>query len=127
MGIHDVNYECPSKPKRVRVQNKYSEVNAEIKKFRNGSRWQNKREEIQERDNRLCQICIRELYNTIDRFTYEGLSVHHIKGLAQEWDSRLDNYNLITLCSQHHTDADLGVIPASLLMDIAREQEDKVV
>ncbi len=124
-GIHNVGFECPKRPKREYKKNKYSEANADIKRFRNSSIWQKKREEIQDRDLHLCAICIRGLYNTINQYSYEDTSVHHIYKISERPDLKLSNKNLVTLCNQHHTDADLGVIPINVLLEIAKEQEEK--
>ena len=55
--IHDSKYICKEKPKQKK------EV-TEADKFRWTRVWQKKREDIKKRDLYLCQICIRELYNT---------------------------------------------------------------
>ena len=121
-----MNHDCPKKPKRKYTKNKYSEQNAEIKKFRSSKTWQNKRQEIVERDLHLCQVCIRELYDwCVDKYVYEDISVHHIDKISEAWDKRLDNNNLITLCSCCHTEADMGGIPVDILLKIVEEQEAK--
>jgi hypothetical protein len=58
--IHDRKYICGKQPVKTNR-------NTEIDKFRSSIAWQHKREEIRERDHNLCQICIRELYNTVNR------------------------------------------------------------
>jgi len=124
-GIHETTYECPSKPKRKYKQNKYSEVNGEIKRFRGSTTWQNKREDIQQRDLHMCQVCIRLLYDWCTvQYNYENTSVHHIDKLSDAFDKRLNNYNLVTLCPCCHTAADQDKIPMNILLDIARQQED---
>ena len=50
--------------------------------------------------------------------------MHHIVPLAEDYDLRLENENLITLCVRHHKMADDGIIPASLLLEIAKENEE---
>ncbi len=126
-GIHDIKYECPKKPKRQYKPNKYSEQNAEIKRFRNSKIWQNKRTEIQVRDLHMCQVCIRLLYDwCTTQYNYQDTSVHHINKLSECWEMRLKQLNLITLCPCCHTAADLGQIPVNVLIDIASEQEEKL-
>lgn len=125
-SIHDVKHICAHKP----VRNKYdynnsSDERKKIKQFRSSSSWTKKRDEIQDRDLRLCQVCIRDLYGTWNIHTSEGTSVHHIVQLTVDWDKRLDSDNLLTLCSQHHADAERGYIPAEELRDMTREQEAK--
>lgn len=118
--IHDSKYECPRKPKRKKKGNKKD-------KFRWTSVWQRKREEIKDRDLNLCQICIRKLYNTHKQYTYDYLEVHHAIPLEQDFDRRLDNDNLLTMCEQHHEMAECGDIPLDMVLNIIKEQEDKRV
>lgn len=64
--------------------------------FYSSKAWRDKRKEILERDNHACAICS-ELY----RITM-AQDVHHILNLRENYDLRLDNDNLISLCSDHH-------------------------
>ncbi|MFD2663054.1 HNH endonuclease [Paenibacillus thailandensis] len=122
--IHDIKFECPFKQKRNRKPiDKDDELSLKIRAFRSSRAWTLKAVEIQKRDLHMCQVCIRNLYHTINQYTYEGTSVHHIIPLAMDWDKRLSNDNLIVLCNQHHSYAERGLIPASLLRDIVRERE----
>lgn len=125
--IHHVKDSCPDKPKRKYEVNPHDEMDVRIRRFRDSVAWRRKREEIQDRDLRLCQVCIRELYDTVNKYTYEGLSVHHIYALVDDWSKRLDNDNLITLCNYHHTMADNDKIPRELLLNVAKGQEGKIV
>lgn len=120
-----MSYECPSKPKKNYKVDSKNETSVAIRKFRDSPSWRKKREQIQERDNYLCQVCLRNLYNTINQFTYINTSVHHIVPLVSDWSKRLDDDNLVTLCSMHHSYADDGYIPIDNLLQIVREQEDK--
>ena len=52
------------------------------------------------------------------RLTYCGLSVHHIEPLEEAWDLRLDENNLITLCSHHHEQAEAGKLPRAMLHEL---------
>lgn len=111
-GIVPQDHICPYKHYR----NKSSGDKAD--KFRKSKQWTNKSIEIRERDKYLCQICIRNLYNTIQTYNYDKLEVHHIIPLHEDFNQRLENDNLITLCCYHHKLADLGQIPRTLLSDI---------
>ncbi len=115
--IHDRNFICGS--------NNTAQSRAEsiAYSFRNRQVWKRKSEEIRERDLNLCQVCVRGLYGTRKRLNSRGLSVHHIIPLVVDFDKRLDNANLITLCSYHHELAESGRIPASELLKLAAEQE----
>lgn len=52
--IHDSKYDCGMKPKY------HGKVNDKKEKFRWTKAWQSMREQIRERDNYLCQLCIRK-------------------------------------------------------------------
>lgn len=92
--IHDNKFDCGMKPKRKKEP-------TQINKFRWSRKWTEKREQIRERDNYLCLVCKAE-----NRFTYEDLEVHHIVPLEEDYNLRLDDDNLITLCVIHHKAAD---------------------
>ncbi|WP_243423737.1 HNH endonuclease [Anaerotignum lactatifermentans] len=72
----------------------------------------------------MCQICMKKLFDTVRQFNSQELEVHHIVPLADDYDLRLENENLITLCVRHHKMADAGIIPEPLLLEIARENEE---
>jgi len=108
--IHDSKYDCGMKPKRKKPAN-------EINKFRWSRKWREKREQIVERDNYLCQVC-----KANGRYTYERLEVHHITPLEEDFDRRLDEDNLIALCEEHHEKAESGEIKKEYLYSILREE-----
>ncbi len=116
--IHDSKYICPNKPQRKKQI-------TEADKFRWTSKWQNKREEIKKRDLYLCQICIRELYNTVYKYNTEELEVHHNIPINEDYNKRLDNDNLITVCNTHHEMCESGEIPREEVQKIIDEQERK--
>ncbi len=114
--IHAEGYICSKKPiKRKRID--------DAVRFRNSSEWNRKRLEIRARDNYLCQICIRELYGTRRKYNCEGLQVHHVVPINANEALRLDNSNLITLCSMHHAICDRGDIPYDKVKEIIKQQE----
>lgn len=115
--IHDKKYICSKKT----IRKKYG---TEQNRFRSKNVWTKKAKEIKERDGFLCQICMKKLFETVRQFNSQELEVHHIVPLAEDYDLRLENENLITLCVRHHKMADDGIIPASLLMEIAKENEE---
>lgn len=118
MRIHDSKYDCGKKPKKLKKTSKKD-------RFRWTVAWQKKREEIKERDNYLCQVCIRNRYNTSEQFNYNDLEVHHAISLENDFEKRLDNDNLITLCERHHEMAEKGEIPLKEIQEIIVEQESK--
>ena len=78
---------------------------SEADRFRNRKVWQRKAKEILERDYHCCRVCLSAgIINSND------LSVHHIIPLASDFDKRLDNENLVTLCRYHHEEAERGLI-----------------
>lgn len=116
MRIHDSKIDCGKKPKRVKQGN-------DKDRFRWTQAWQRKREEIKKRDKFLCQICIRELYETFDKYTYDNIEVHHAITLEEDFERRLDNDNLLTMCERHHEMAERFIIPREEILYIIAEQE----
>lgn len=70
----------------------------------------------------MCQVCIRKLYDTYNQYNYNNLEVHHAISLEDDFDKRLDDDNLITLCESHHEQAECGEIPLHMITGIIREQ-----
>ncbi len=106
--IHDKNFDCGKKTKR-----KFNK-NTDKDKFRWTQAWQKKREEIKERDHYVCQYCL-----LIERtINYNKIEVHHIVKLEENFDLKLDENNLISLCSWHHKLADKGKIEKNKLYEI---------
>lgn len=123
--IHDRKIVCTqkqaAKDKRMRKNTGRKE---DI--FRWGRLWKNKAEDIKKRDNYLCQVCIRGLYGTEVIYNPHELSVHHIISLSDDFERRLEDDNLITLCRKHHEMAEGGGIPLQILSGIAREQQGRL-
>ena len=114
--IHVEGYICSKKPIKLKKID-------DAVRFRNSSEWNRKRLEIKARDSYLCQICIRELYGTRRKYNCEALQVHHVVPINANEALRLDNSNLITLCSMHHAMCDRGEIPYDEVRKIVSEQE----
>ena len=108
-GIVPRGHKCPFKTYKKKA------YDTEAEKFRRTKRWKNKSIEIRQRDRYLCRVCEANLYNTIQQFNFNTLEVHHIEKLNENFDKRLDNDNLITLCRYHHKMADDGNIPKKVL------------
>lgn len=87
-------------------------------KFRGSKAWTNKSIEIRQRDRYLCVVCMANLYNTVRQYNYDKLEVHHIVPLNEDYNKRLDNDNLITLCKYHHNLAEDGQIPREELQNL---------
>lgn len=114
--IHDSKYDCGRRPQ---IQKKITYIDC----FRSSRRWREKREQIRERDKNLCQLCIRGLYGADRQYNYEELSVHHAIPIEKDYDKRLDDDNLLTLCGMHHELAESGKIPYLVIKQIIDEQE----
>ena len=72
----------------------------------------------------MCQICIREMYDTNRKYNCEDLQVHHAVPINSDEKLRLDDSNLITLCSMHHAMCDRGEISYDEIRRIISEQEN---
>lgn len=117
MRVHDSKFDCGKKPTRKKIRPTKSNT------FRSSQAWKDKAIEIKERDHYLCQICIRGLYGAQRRLSYDNLSVHHAKKIETDWDERLNNGNLITVCDLHHRMCEDGEIPYETVKRIIDEQE----
>lgn len=116
--IHAEGHICSKKPiKRKKID--------DAVRFRSSAKWQAKRQQIKVRDNYICQICIRELYGTRRKYNCEDLQVHHAVAVNSSEELRLNDTNLITLCSMHHAMCDRGEIPYDEVKKIILEQESK--
>lgn len=112
-GIVPDTHICPyRRAYRTKVED------TKAKRFRSSSRWTNKSIEIKQRDKYLCQVCIRNLYSTLNVLNYDKLEVHHIVPINEDYEKRLDNDNLITLCTFHHKMADANEIPREELAEM---------
>ena len=115
-GVVSQDHICPYRKSRKKGGDRQSD------RFRQTKAWTSKSIEIRQRDRYLCQVCLRNLYNTLSFLTYKAVEVHHITPIEECYDKRLDNDNLISLCSYHHKMADHGQIPREELHEIAMEQ-----
>ena len=111
-GIVPRGHKCPYKTYKKKS------YDTEADKFRKSKRWTNKSIEVRQRDRYLCRVCEANLYNTVQQFNYNELDVHHIIPINEDYDKRLDNDNLITLCRFHHKLAEDGKIPREVLYSL---------
>ena len=86
-------------------------IRRDVDAFRSTAAWTAKSAEIRERDLYCCRLCLAE-----GRITMRDLGVHHIVPLMADFDKRLDNDNLITLCRYHHEAAERGQISRKELL-----------
>ncbi|MBQ8960581.1 MAG: HNH endonuclease [Ruminococcus sp.] len=111
--IHEKKFKCEKKWERCsRKRGSKEDL------FRWSYEWKLKREHILRRDKYLCQACMRRFPGTTIPLNDRELSVHHIRPLKTNFELRLVDENLITLCRMHHEAADKGEIRAEELMKI---------
>ena len=116
-GIVPADHICPYRKSRQKSGDRQSD------RFRKTKGWTDKSIEIRQRDRYLCQLCLRNKYNTLSFLNYKTVEVHHITPINEDYNRRLDNNNLISLCSYHHKMADKGQIPRAELYEIVEEIE----
>lgn len=111
--VHKFGEQCPQKIYK-------KSEGREEDKFRGSSAWKAKRERIKQRDRFLCRLCLDDGEALTARsFNYSQLSVHHIEPLREQWEQRLEDSNLITLCSAHHELAERGMVSRERLHKLA--------
>lgn len=87
-----------------------------IDKFRSSYKWTCKARQIKDRDHYLCVACLHDIDGSGQpAYTTPCLEVHHIVSLESDFNLRLDDSNLITLCRYHHERAEQGLYEISLL------------
>lgn len=122
--IHEKKYICQAKKMAIKTRQE-KPAGEKRHRFRSSGAWKKKAEQIKRRDNYLCQACIRQMSGTDLRYNTHALSVHHITGLKDNYDKRLDDDNLITLCRMHHDMAEHGELTAEALRRAAIEQQSR--
>ena len=108
--IHGKHEDCTAKLRTLRERDAVQrERESTIRTFRSSGSWRRKSEAVRMRDKRLCLVCCDEM-KRLGVCTGEliGTEVHHIIALVNDFDKRLDDDNLITLCRQHHEAAEAG-------------------
>mgnify|MGYP003491423993 FL=1 len=110
--IHKYNEPCP-----IRKVN-YSKDTKE-NGFRSTRQWRNKSLQIRELSGNVCAVCL-----DLGMITYNNLEVHHIEPLEDRFDLRLEDSNLICLCSEHHHQAERGEIDKSYLKRLVEKRDE---
>lgn len=85
-------------------------------KFRNRQVWRRKVAQILDRDMHCCRVCL-----SAGVINNRELSVHHIIAINADYDKRLDDDNLITLCRLHHEQAERGIVKAARLKELTKQ------
>ena len=123
--IHTKTEQCERQPKPWQ-RGKYNKTDSPVCRFRNSRQWRKKRETVKARDGYCCQMCIEEPAPNARQFNSKDLQVHHIVPLAKDFEQRLDEGNLITLCPYHHSMAERGAISVQRLRDLIKKQSPRV-
>ena len=108
-SIHEGRCKRPRLYQRIR--------NSTADRFRNTQAWRRTAVRIMDRDHNCCRVCL-----TAGIVESRNLSVHHIRSLATDYDRRLDENNLITLCRYHHEQAEIGRISVNNLSRLAMDK-----
>ena len=107
--IHDKKMICEER-KKAEENRGSRRKNTASKRFRDTNRWKEKSKQIRSRDNYMCVCCMSELEGTVRKYNTESLEVHHIIPIEEDYDKRLDDGNLITVCRTHHEMCESGEI-----------------
>lgn len=111
--IHPHNYKCYVGESRIRRKD------TSANKFRLTRQWRYKAEEIKEKSKYLCSVCLDK-----GMYTYNQLETHHIEPIEENYERRLDNYNLICVCNSCHRLAEDGKIDRGYLFELAEKREE---
>lgn len=114
-GIVPQDHKCPYRTYKKK------DKDTKADKFRKTKAWTKKSLEIRQRDKYLCQVCINNLYHTISQYNFDKLEVHHIVPINEDYNKRLDNDNLITLCNFHHKMAESSEITREELVRLIKK------
>lgn len=120
--IHDVKMKCTAKKGYYRDKNTRYEKDKDYIKFIKSKQWHNKSQEIKRLDCYRCLVC-----QSLGLISPVYLEVHHIIKYRNDASLRLDNNNLITLCVNHHKQADSNKIQASELYSLINKYRDTTV
>lgn len=101
--IHDAQYICPQKAKRIEGHNYRHGTDAD--RFRRTLAWTEMSRRVRDRDYYMCLCCADGIPKDDGTYTdieTDNISVHHIIPIEEDFDLRLDETNLISVCSRHH-------------------------
>ncbi|MCX7771772.1 MAG: HNH endonuclease, partial [Clostridia bacterium] len=72
---------------------------------------------IKELDSYLCRVC-----RDKNRYVYNNLECHHIVSLEDNFELRLENGNLITVCERCHEKSEKGIISKDYLFNLIKDR-----
>lgn len=116
-GVVERGHICPHRKSRQKSGDRQSD------RFRKTKAWTNKSLEIRQKSKYLCGVCLEGKHHTLNTFNYNKLEVHHIVPIAEDYNKRLDNDNLVCLCSFHHKMAENGLITREELKEIVKRRD----
>lgn len=121
--IHDSSVKCGGKKDYYREKNSRYSKDKDYISFIKSKEWRNKSVEIKILDSYCCLMC-----KSLGLASPTYLEVHHISKVRNNFEKRLDNDNLITLCVFHHKQADDNTISSSELYELINKYRiNKVV
>ena len=120
--IHGKEINCMAKKGYYREKNSRYEKDKDYTKFIKSKQWFNKSQEIKLLDAYCCLMC-----KSLGLISPKYLEVHHIVKFRNDSSLALDNNNLITLCVEHHKQADTNKIQASELHRLINKYRDTTV
>ena len=130
--VHDEKAPCKARDEAKARRDRYNDQSRKSRdskadRFRHTGSWTKKRNHILHRDRKLCLCCLAGLPGTDVKYQTEGLSVHHITPLVEDYGRRLDEDNLITVCTTHHEACEKGQISRAKQRElVVRSQEGKI-
>ncbi len=121
--IHEEKEVCEAKDKASKRWG--IRRNTKAFSFRKTNDWTLKSREIRDRDKYCCLCCKAMLIGTTRQLNTYDLSVHHIVPIEEDYQLRLSNENLITLCAVHHEMCEAGEITRDNQRQLVRESIEK--
>lgn len=117
--IHDNKMKCTAKKGYYREKNSRYEKDKDYLKFIKSKAWNDKSQEIKLLDSHCCLVC-----KSLNLNSPIYLEVHHIIKFRNDSSLGLDNNNLITLCVEHHKQADNNKISSNELHRLIKLYRD---
>ena len=116
--IHDAKEICAQK-KQAEKRRWEKRKQTKATQFRRSDAWTEKSIRIRQRDKYMCLCCKAMLKGTIQQYNTKDLSVHHITPIEEDYDLRLEDENLITVCGIHHEMCEAEEISRDVQRDLA--------
>lgn len=117
--IHDNKMKCTAKKGYYREKSSRYEKDKDYLKFIKSKAWNDKSQEIKLLDSHCCLVC-----KSLNLNSPIYLEVHHIIKFRNDSSLGLDNNNLITLCVEHHKQADNNKISSNELHRLIKLYRD---